>query len=990
VDILNFLTRVCPRQDEIVITTLDKKSDGNTIFWNRGSYKYSELQEAADIIPEWDANPSTTVYFSIGAFADHIEEVDGKQKIRRTQANATYFRVLCFDLDCGEGKPYATLEAGLVELVRVVKELKLPKPLIVGSGDGAHVYWVLDKDIEKDLWVEVSTALSHALAQHGLEIDVSKIFDPSMVLRPVGTYHKKREPWKEVSLLVDDGQAHDIYMLYGKVKDYALKVAPPKPKSKLLDAVLSTPLDSDLDVMSIGEHCNQVRALIESGGVTDAAGNPVDEPMWRASLGIAKFAKDQEEAILYLAGGHPEFDLDENMKKIQGYKGTGPTNCSTFAQLCPKGCEGCPYLGSKTSPAQLGGVDQIVVQEPVHIDAGVPEPMPAEKKIKLPDFYKVNGGKLYKEVEKFDDDGNPYKDMELISDRLMYIRGIYYDREAKTTSFTLAVHYPNDRGWVEEDHPIEKISMVGKDFANFLANLQIFCVRSSAQQERLRVYLMDYLTMVQQQSSTGYDYKSFGWQEDGSFICGNKVINPPHGNNDKRLVGGAAQLSVHIKQSGERDKFIEAMSMLDKYPGTETVRSCVLLGLSGILAKYLGNGSSMISVYSTLTTTGKTAALLSVNSLFGEPKPLLSSRRDTNTATFMVRGALNNIPMTIDEFTMIDAREVADLVYSFSEGRDKKSATQTRQLRDAATWEGPTFVSANTSVLDKVSEAKAQSDPLRVRVLELPQNDRRFVSLLDEDGYKIAHKYIDLLLENYGFAMPEIAQAVCDLGGPKDVAKKAREDFVRTFKFEFEAQERFYESMIVASWGLGKIGRALGLLPFNIEDTINHMLRVVDDSRKRSEASVVDAIDVIGQFMHEKNDQRIEAYKQYGDKKFQVHMPAPSRAVMRQEIVTDGNGKLMPGSLLAINRAIFKKYLRDTNDAEDRVLRELTSMGALLDDNRRVTMFKNCQGRNPSQTYCIVVNLTHPRFADIIDELDGKETNKLVAAVNNVDQAEGA
>jgi hypothetical protein len=989
VDTLNFLRRICARQGETVITTLDKKSDGNTIFWNRGSYKYSELQDAADIVPQWDKSPTTTVYFSIGAFENHIEEVDGKQKISRTQANARYFRVICFDLDCGEDKPYKTLEEGLVKLAEVVKELKLPKPLIIISGNGAHVYWVLDRDIEKDLWVQVSTAFRYALAQHNLEIDTSKIHDPSMVLRPAGTYHKKSEPWKPVKVLLDDGAEHDISLLYGKVKDYAPKEVQ-KPRSKMIDSVLNTPLDSDLDVLSIGEKCNQIRALIESGGQTDAAGNHVDEPMWRASLGIAKFAKDKEEAVLYLAGGHPEFDLDDNMRKIDGYKGTGPTTCGTFNQLCPKGCEGCPYLGNKTSPAQLGGADQIVVQEAVQ-EAAHEEPVKEERKIKLPDFYKVNGGKLYKEVEKFDDDGNPYKDMELISERLMYIKGIYTDPEDGTSSFTLAVHYPNGRGWEEKDHDMSAIATTGKDFSAFLLHLQIFCARTQAQQERLRIYLMDYLSMVQQQSNTGYDYKTFGWQKDGSFICGEKVINPPHGSNDRRLVGDAAKLSEHIKQHGSREKFVEAMAMLGKYAGTETIRSSVLLGLTGILAKYLGNGSSMISIYSTDSTTGKTASLLSANSIFGAPKELLGSRRDTNTATFMVRGTLNNIPMTIDEFTMVDAREVAEVVYSFSEGRDKKSSTQTRQLREPATWDGPTFVSANSSVIEKVSEAKAQSGPLRVRVLELPQHDRKFVSILDEDGVKVAHKYIDLLLENYGFAGPELAQAVVDMGGPKLVAQKAREDFNRTFGFEFEPTERFYESMIIAAWGLGKMGRALGLFPFDVEGTIRHILGVVVNNRKRAVDAVVDAIDVIGQFMHEKNDQRVEAYKEYGaNNKFQVHMPAPLKAVVRQEIVTDKSGNLMPGSLLAISKAAFKKYLRDTNDAEDRILRELESMGALIDENRRIAMFKSCQGRNPTQVWCIIVSLLHPRFADIISELDGRETNKLIAAVNNIDLAEEA
>jgi hypothetical protein len=988
VDILNFLSRVCARQGETVITTLDKKNDGNTIFWNRGSFKYSELQDAADIIPQWDKSPTTTVYFSIGAFENHVEEVDGKQKISRTQANAKYFRVICFDLDCGEDKPYKTLEEGLEKLVEVIKKLKLPKPLIIVSGNGAHVYWVLDRDVEKDLWVQVSTAFRHALAQHNLEIDTSKIHDPSMVLRPAGTHHKKSEPWKPVRVLLDDGAEHDIYMLYGKVKDYAPKDVQ-KPRSKMIDSILNTPLDSDLDVLSIGEKCNQIRALIESGGQTDAAGNPVDEPMWRASLGIAKFAKDKEEAVLYLAGGHPEFDLDANMKKIDGYKGTGPTTCATFNQLCPKGCEGCPYLGNKTSPAQLGGTDQIVVHEAVQ-EAEQEEPVTEQRKIKLPDFYKVNGGKLYKEVEKFDDDGNPYKDMELISERLMYVKGIYTDQDELKSSFRLAVHYPNGRGWEENDHDLSNIASTGRDFSAFLLNLQIFCARTQAQQEKLRVYLMDYLTMVQQQSNTGYDYKMFGWQKDGSFIAGEKIINPPHGDNERRLVGNAAKMASYVKPHGSRDEFIRAMAMLDKYPGTINIRASALLGLAGILSKHLGSGSSMISIYSTRSTTGKTASLLTANSLFYNPKEVMGSRRDTNVATFMARGTLNNLPYSIDELTMVDPEVVADMVYTFSEGKDKKSSTQSRQLREAATWEGPTFVSANTSVIDKVTEAKAESEPLRARVLELPQHDRKFVNLLDDNGLRIVDIYLDMLNNNYGFAGPEIVQAVVDLGGPELVAKKAVADFNRKFGFEFEAQERFHRALIISAWGLGKIGKALGLFPFDVEGTVRYLLQVVTKSRELNEAAKVDAIDVINQFLHENNREIIEAYKNYGEKDFKARMPAPEEAIARQEIVTDSSGNLMPGSVMYISKPALRKYLRSTNDAEDRIMRELEDMGALANPSKRIAMFRNCQGRKPGQVWCVVINLMHPRYADVFAELDGKPTNKLIAAVHNIDQAEEA
>jgi hypothetical protein len=80
--------------------------------------------------------------------------------------------------------------------------------------------------------------------------------------------------------------------------------------------------------------------------------------------------------------------------------------------------------------------------------------------------------------------------------------------------------------------------------------------------------------------------------------------------------------------------------------------------------------------------------------------------------------------------------------------------------------------------------------------------------------------------------------------------------------------------------------------------------------------------------------------------------------------------------MLAINKAAFSKYLVNNNDALDRIIRELQDMGALIDANKRVTMFKNCPGRNPGQAWCIIVNVNHQRFidamADTFDEVESK------------------
>lgn len=958
----DFLKRVCSEKDEIVVTQLNNKKG---FFWNRESFAYNNFDEAHDKITEWDAQEDATIYFSVGSFADFIEiDESGKSKIRRTQDKATYFKSICFDLDCGEDKPYKTQQDGLLALVAVVKELKLPKPMIVSSGNGAHVYWVLSESIEKDLWVQVSTMLRRAFEDKNLVIDSSKIHDPSMVLRPVGTHHKKSEQWKPVEVILDDGATHDITLMMGLLAEYPAEVAA-KPKQRKKNAMLDAILDdnkNDIDIFSVAENCQQVNALIESGGVTDANGDPVEEPLWRASLGMAKYTPDPETAIIALAGEHPDFDLDKNLDKIEGWNGTGPTTCATFEQLCPKGCDGCPYRGNKRSPAQLSQRVEMVVQEVVEDEV-------VETTIELPPTYSLRSGWIYKEIVA-DMDGVEVKDWELTSKYPMHVKGIFYDKVENKTAFTLAVKFPRI-GWVEKDHDVGVLSSSGKDFSSFLLNTQILGCKTASQQERVRGFLMDYLEMVQAQASTGYDYSSFGWQEDGSFICGTAVINPPHNNTNRRIVGNANRMSGLVKPVGEREKYIEAMKMLDR-PSAKVIRMAVLLATTGVIAKSMGNGSSTISIYSTATSTGKTLTLLAANALYGHPRELTRGRNDTPNSLYGLRGVMNNLPMCIDELTLADDKQLAQMAYSFSEGQDKLSMNSNRELRDPPRWDGPTIMTTNSSLMAKYEQVLGDSEPLRVRTFEIANNDRTFVEII-ENGEKLAKQFADTLTENYGFAMPELVEAVCSYGGPKKVAIGAAKDFAKTFDFTFTAQERFYESMIKSAWGMGKIGNRLGLFPFDVKETIEHMLEVVVKLRKDTQDARVDALDVIGQYMQENNDKIIQVIEEYGEKnKPQVQYPTPEKALMRLHIMYDKNNPIMPGSHLAINRASFKRFLKNSNDAEDRILDDLETMGALLDRNNRVTMYKNCTGKNPAQAWCIMVNINHPRFVEAMRDTQVK------------------
>ena len=981
-DTKNFFTRVFAQTDELVICIHKPDPSGQNprgFFWNRGSF--AEIDDAIDAISKWDAEAESTVYFGVGAFANHSYVENGKQKWYRTQAHATVFKALALDLDIGEDKPYATQKEGWIAMSVALKAIGMPQPMVISSGRGIHCYWPMTQAISKEHWVKVSTALRIALEEHGVEIDTSKIHDPSMVLRPVGTHHKKQQPWKLVECKRDCPDYDPVQLFtvlkpwFGKLPKNAKATASRKGvRSSILDAVLNT---NDVVLAAVASRCNQIGALVASGGMLDAAGRNVEEPLWRASLGLAKHCTDVREAVVMIAGGHPDFDLDDSMAKLDGWNGTGPTTCAKFEQLCAKGCEGCPSRGKITSPAQLS----VVTATEVVTDEG------EEFKFTLPKGYVIQNNHIMREVTTeittTDANGNEIAQEVVEFDHVcqyqIHITGVYHDQESHKSAFKMIAKYPMT-GWKETEHEITVLASIGKDFSGFLLNRQIY-VKNAGQQEKVRSYLMDYLSMVQQQAPTGIDFVNFGWQEDGSFMCGQTVLGSPSGNIDTRLRGPASNFARFIGPHGERSEWIRAMEMLN-LPGTDNIRASILTGTVGILGPAAGNATAIVAIYSDETTTGKSLSIVGVNSLIGYPSELFLNKNDTANALYKLRGVLNNLPCCIDELTTLDDKAMAEMGYTLSSGREKISMTKERELREPAKWCAPTHITSNIATYQKFENAQAGSDPLKARCFELPQHDRTFVATR-EDGRSNGHDFFEILKKHNGWAFPELVQVVIDKGGDEEVWKWSEASFNKTFGFIFAPQERFYRTLLIASWGMGRIGQALGLFPFDIKATVEFMIERVKQKRQAAIESKSDVFDTIGQYIMEHNDRLVHCTEVYGSGKEQVTQPAPDKAVARVKVVYDAKNPVLPGSIIAINLALFRAWLNRTQDGIDRIERELTTNGALITKRDRVTMFKGCKDRSPGQTHCLIVNLNHPRFVATLTGTLSREQSPVLLAVLN-------
>lgn len=469
---------------------------------------------------------------------------------------------------------------------------------------------------------------------------------------------------------------------------------------------------------------------------------------------------------------------------------------------------------------------------------------------------------------------------------------------------------------------------------------------------------MRYLELVQQKMPTGVDFKRFGWQDDGSFLCGSQLIGSPSGNQLRRLRGGASSFESVLCHHGSREVWADATKMID-HPHAEFLGVSLLSSCMGALGNVAGAGTLTFSFYSPETGTGKTLSLLFGNSVAGNPVPMVRNPKDTDNALYKVLGTLGDISASIDEVTSISPERAVDLVYSVSMGSEKLSLNKDREIREAETWAAPTRVSTNTSLYYLFGNAMAMNDPVRYRTFQFELHDRSFVSRHGLDFYHT-------ITQNYGFAMPELAQAVIDHGGKRAVWDAAVAAFDKRFKFTFESQERFYRTACVTCWAVGMLGKKLGLFRFDVDRVISYMIDRVEQLRDAVSADKWDAFDVVGQFLQEYNDQLVVVRENYTTHKSEVQPPVPDTAAALLEVVYDQANPVLPGSKLYINVAAIKGWMKQGKDNLDRVLMELKDMGGLLSERERYSLYKGCHRSNPGQAYCVVLDATHPRMSTVL------------------------
>jgi hypothetical protein len=932
-DTLNFLQRVLPSAGFYVTTVINP--DG------RRQGFFATVEELAKAVTGLDQRGNNT-YFAISAFVE---------KGNRKQENVRATKVIALDVDCGDGKPYPTWREGLAATGQFIQQMGLPKPLFIHSGNGLHVYWVLTEELEPVRWKPLAEAMKAAAKDKGFEIDPAVPADSARVLRPVGTTNPKSGT--EVRMLIDAPPVA-VEQLAACLSAYMVAQPVSLPRSTSI-----SPLAQALQVQQDFPPANATVIATKCQQIGWAAKNQgdVEEPFWYAMIGVAAHCQDPEATAISWSDQHPGYNASETLRKLSHWKTatTGPSTCKKFEELRPAGCKGCKFKDKVGTPARLGIQYLEVAPSTTAPDTAahdVPMPRPFKR---TADGIKMTVDETDIDVCKFD------------------IYPVGYGKDESLGYETVRFHWNRPHlGWQELVMRQALLTEGHRDFATVLADQGIVLLNRN-QTGYFQIMLRSYMDELRQKRAMTNLYATMGWKENFSqFVIGDTVLrrNTDGSVSEESiaLASGSARLGHELwHTAGSKDAWVNFTALLDK-ADLRAHMFALAVGFSGPLYAFTGLKGLTVSLYGP-TGGGKSLAQMWIQSIYGNPDKLHFAAKFTQNSLFGRMGLYSHMPMTIDEVTMMDNREVGDFAYWVSQGRDKARMNRNAEERDAKTWAMPVIVSTNKSMNSKLVASGLDTDAQLARILEVSVPPSKLFTKDSTAGRKI-YEFINA---NYGHVGREFIKRLLELGetGIRAAIAQATEDFRGKYKAQFSGEERFWEQSIILADLAARLAKEWGLIAYDHKDGIEWVLAQVGAIRRAVSEFKIDAFDLLTEYLNENSDATLTV-TQTGTNKPMVDFSRVPRGELRVrfEMYRKTNGDVFSHGTVMLDRTHFRRWLAQ------RGADYKTFMGEMQDESVIATPKSNKAylGKDSpiklGQSYVIGVNLTHPRLQGILSDAD--------------------
>ena len=949
-DTLQFLKRVLPSEG-VYVTTVITDGVARQGFFNT-------IEELAKAVLKSDELGSDA-YYSVSSY---------QTKKNRKQENVHLTRLVAMDIDCGSNKPYSTWKEGLIALGQFVENIGLPSPMIVQSGNGIHVYWCLSESLRPGEWKPLAEAMKACALSNNLHIDPVVTSDIVRILRPVGTHNYKDKTPKEVRLLIDGTEVPADDLRKCVVSYIAQPVSHPLQTtgSKLLQnmAVKSDfPLSNGEVILN---KCQQIKWMYDNR--TDKT--RVNEPMWYRMIGVAAYCHNAEEVAIKWSEGHPDFDPQATIEKMEHWKegATGPSLCEKFEEVRPGGCKGCKFKDKIGSPVRLG-----VQYQEAEISQDVLDATAYE--VELPKPFKRTDKGIKCTIDDTDIDVCPFD---------LYPVG--YGKDESLGYEVVRYHWKRPHiGWQPLTMRQAYLTDGSREFAGVVAD-QGIVLSSKKQTEYFQIMLRSYMDKLRQQRTMTNLYSTMGWKNNyAEWVMGDAILrrNKDGSVQEQQVVlSSSSQRLGHDLYSaqGTLEEWCQFTSLAQKANMPAHMLS-VMVSLSSPFYIFTGLKSTVVSLYGP-TGCGKTLAQLWAQSIWGDPTKLHFAAKYTQNALFSRFALYAHMPLTVDETTLMDVKDVGDFLYWVTQGRDKARLTRSAEERESKEWAAPSIISTNKSMNSKLVASGLETTAQMARLLEvnLPSHQ------LFTEGSLAGREIYNFLATHYGTAGRAFVSKLLELGpdAVKAMLDESYATFNKRYSVKFSGEERFWEQAIVLADLAGRLGHEWGILGFKPQQAIEWVLTQIGAMRKNVSDYQIDAFDMMSEFLND-NAGAALTVMHTGDTKPSPDMQRIPRGEVRIRFDiyrTDSMAKFDRGTVM-VDRTFFRKWLSKRGYDYKTFMEEIITENInATPKSGKASLGKDTPVKLP-QCYTIGVNLNHPRLQGILEDadevLDNLTLGKLVA-----------
>jgi len=717
---------------------------------------------------------------------------------RRRQTHFLKSRALWVDLDL-KGTDCANYE----ELLKQFDVLKgtafdISNCWVIFTGHGYHVYWIFKDYLNKEQWTVAANLLYQILKDKQIIVDPARTKDCASVLRVPYSYNiKNKEPVlveivREASLIANSSLKHSV-----KNNDPVTSKVKYSQEDFNLNSNLQQIVNIESDVNLVTEKCNVIKTFKETG----FHGN---EPLWYKSLAVVRLCVGGDGYAHTFSAKDVDYKEGETETKLDQLrsKDVGPTLCETF--LDSGLCENCPYKDKIKSPIQLGAVFKPIANVLEEL-SDIKEKSRAEELISLApkNSWTVCENGIFKIK-----DGIPV----LVCAVPFFIIDLICEDFNDTTVITAILRY----FILKRPHQFKlqlKCIADDKKLLGEFNSRRIFPINKKYLKEFLACYVTNLHHVSPQRAVI-----SLGWQENNLFVYNSEGDAFDTSGNivncvlDRKVNGYASGFSA----KGSIENWVKALSCLETDDKYLPHLFSVLCSIGCPLMPFTSTKGFLLSLQGK-SGSGKTLAHKLALSIWGNPDLAgVLSTYDTNKALLGRMATVKNLPLRLDEATLLKPHQLSGLIFELVNGRGRSRATIDGSLSNtAANWQTVTLVTTNKPLLE--NDMSTISEAERCRILELSVE-------LPDDIMNCGKAIGSIIEKNYGVVGKEIIYWIIK---NKESSIVTLEKFYNKFQELVPSDKRFWVTCGAIALSGAFILSKLNLVNLDIKKIYNWFVQIL-------------------------------------------------------------------------------------------------------------------------------------------------------------------